>query len=59
VDYPRVGYPTTESEWRYFFGKAPRVVGSTFDQTTRTVFVMILTDPWPYSKMTIFGYRVK
>jgi hypothetical protein len=59
VDYPRVPYPSTEADWRRFYGNAPRVFGSTFDQTTRTVFLMLLTEPWPYSKMTIFGYRVK
>jgi hypothetical protein len=62
VRYPRVNYPTGsgwQSEWPRFFGYIPRVVGSTFDPTTRTMFLMLQTKSWPYSEQTIFAYRVK
>ncbi len=62
VRYPRVGYPSGsgwESDWPKFFGFIPRVVGSTFDATTRTMFLMLLTKPWPISEQTVFAYRVK
>ncbi len=62
VDYPRVPYPTGQgwqSEWPNFFGLIQRVVGSTFDARTRTLFLMMMTKPWPLSEQTIFAYRVK
>ncbi len=61
IDYPQVAYPAGsgwQSEWPSFFGKIPRVVGSTFDPTTRTLFLMLMTKPWPQSEQTIFAYRV-
>jgi hypothetical protein len=57
INYPRVAYPVG-SAWE-FFGHIPRVVGSTFDPTTRTLFLMLLTKPWPLSEQTVFAYRVK
>jgi hypothetical protein len=62
VRYPQVPYPTGsgwQSEWPLFFGRIPRVVGSTFDPTTRMLFVMLMTKPWPQSEQTVLAYRVK
>jgi hypothetical protein len=62
VRYPRVPYPTGsgwQSEWPKFFGYIPRVVGSTFDPVTRTVFLMLITKSWPSSEQTILAYKVK
>lgn len=62
VRYARVAYPT-DSGWNSassrFFGNIPRVVGSTFDSSTKTLFLLILTKGWPYSEQTILAYRVK
>jgi hypothetical protein len=62
VRYPEVPYPTGsgwQSEWPQFWSNMPRVVGSTFDPTTRMLFVMLLTKPWPQSEQTVLAYRVK
>jgi hypothetical protein len=62
VQYPRVKYPTGSgwhSDWPKFFGVIPRIVGSTFDPLTRTIFLSLLTKPWPLSEKTILAYRVK
>jgi hypothetical protein len=62
VNYPLVPYPTGsgwQSDWPLFYGRIPRVIGSTFDPTTRTLFVMLMTKPWPQSVQTVFAYRVK
>jgi hypothetical protein len=57
VNYPRINYPAG-SDWS-FFGRIPRVVGSTFDATTRTIFLLLLTKTWPLSEQTVLAYRVK
>ena len=57
VNYPRLNYPVSANpSW---FTTMPRVVGSTFDSVTRTLFLMILTKTWPASEQTVFAYRIK
>ncbi len=62
IRYPEVPYPTGsgwQSEWPLFWSKMPRVVGSTFDPTTRMLFLLLLTKPWPQSEQTVLAYHVK
>ena len=57
VMYPQVRY-AIEAVPTGFVG-LPKVIGSTFDAVTRTLFLMITTKIWPASEQTIFAYKVK
>jgi hypothetical protein len=57
VNYPQLTYPSWVSPG--WFQTLPKVVGSTFDSVTRTLFLMIMTKPWPASEQTVLAYRIK
>jgi hypothetical protein len=57
VAYPQVRYPAAAVPTG--FTGLPKVVGSTFDPVTRTLFLMITTKTWPASEQTIFAYKVR